>query len=256
MVRLKKLLAALFVALLSFAPTNPLASPLPGMMPMVGGVVLEAFSFTYIQTVDGNATTCASTAVSMGADAWNRYLVVGIVQNNTNNTATVTLDGVTASTTPILTVNFSANGTGRFFGYHHPGGATATVAVSTTGADGISCSYWRLTGCSVCNTGTNPLTVANDEQSDSALTGNAYSVSLTTPASGVGISQVLFKSATAVRTTTWTNMTENSDTTVDSGIFLSQSSARTTTAATTTVTATASGTVQAGYGMLAISFGP
>lgn len=222
-----------------------------GIPMLLGGKLPVEISLADNAVLTTNLTTYTFAARAFGAAAGDRLVAVGISGYSQSLTATissVTIGGVTAS----LVVSASPAEVDAFASIAAvyialvPTGLTGDVVV-TFGQPQYNCgiAIYRLISTSI---------TAFHTATDNTVTSNAESAALNLIAGGAAIG-VFLTEGIAVRTTLWTNLTEQTDRTVEGVVALSTAANLTTTTQTLTVTATASGTL-IGAALVLASFRP
>ena len=200
-------------------------------MRMGSGPVDCTYTDSDVDTAD--LTTYTFAAMSLGAAATNRYIVVsvgGAYSAAARSLSTVTVGGVAA--TVVVTVGSQLYPAGIAIAAV-PTGATGDIVVTfSNGVSRCGIGGYRLTGLQSAT----PTATATDVVSAA----NALSASLAIPADGCGIGYVIADGSDP-RTWSWTNLTENFDAGLESDT--THSGAMSTTAGTADRTATASGSL-------------
>jgi hypothetical protein len=220
---------------------------LPGWFPNVSAQVVP-ISLTYVTSaVTGSNTSSYNfTGQSFGvADASRRIIVgcSGFGSGGANSISSVTIAGGAASQIAATLGNGQISV--QLWMAAVPTGTSGDVVVNwNTGAFDCGISIWRLVGANPTPTGTN---------SDNTVSSNALSADLTIPVGGGGIGYVSHDGSSA-RTCTWTNLSENNDGVIEG--TGAHSAATSSTAGAATRTATMSGTIGNGGGLVLAAWGP
>jgi hypothetical protein len=215
-------------------------------------VVPVDISLTDNAVITTDLTTYTFSARALGVAESTRRIAVGITSNISTNGRTissVTIGGVSASEVVFArSDNGPASTLAAIWMAEVPTGTTGDVVVTFSAAMGYcTIDIYRLLNASA---------TAYHTATDITATANALSESLNLIANGAAIGVFINGGTTAVRTTTWTNITEQTDRSLTE-FNLSASTAANTTATTQTLTisATASGTIDR-FALALASFQP
>jgi hypothetical protein len=206
-----------------------------GGIPMLFGGAPVEISLTANAVSAANLTTYTFAAQSLGVAAGDRLIAVGIGSaGNTTTISSVTIGGVSASQVVAADGGSGNSRIAAIWVAAVPTGATGNVVV-TFGSGMVHCSIdvYRLVGASATTYHT---------ATDITITSNAESASLNLVANGAAIG-VFHTNGGATRTTTWTNLTEQTDRVVEAPYATSTAANATTETQALTITATASGSL-------------
>jgi len=205
-----------------------------GGVPMLFGSALQAtISLTDNALSGSNSTTYTFSARALGAAATSRRVAVGLFVSSAGlNISSVTIGGVAASQVVIATKNTGAEIliTAIYMATVPTGTTGDIVVVAGTSSYMCGIDVYRLENIS---------TTAYHTATDTTITSDAESASLNLIADGAAIGVFSHNSAGLPRSTTWTNLTEQTDRTVEGSFSMSSAANVTTTTQTLTITATA-----------------
>ena len=209
-------------------------------------------SYTDTGTDGTDATVFTFSAKSIGAAWSNRKIVVAVSGHSTSAARTissVTVGGIAATSVISATAGANTNLAALYIA-SVPTGITANVVVTwSAGVGSCAVDLYRLV---------NAKTTANDTGSDITVgASNEEEATIYVPGGGFAIAAFTADSSAGTRTTTWTNLTENTDreTANDDSISFSSASLRyASSQSALLITATASGALSRGAFVCA-SFG-
>lgn len=224
---------------------------LVGAIPqLLGGGALEiALTDSAVDATDLTTYTFSGRNIGVPGSI-NRQVVVGVSSNHASGGKTidsVTIGGVTATQLALATSGDSAQTThASLWSANIPNGTTATIVVTwTTAMTRCGIDVYRVA---------NAKTTAYDTATDITITSNAESASISQIAGGAAIGLFATSSGT-LRTTAWTNMTEQTDRELESQKAASSAMATASSTGAVTVTATANGAIDAAA-LAIVSFQP
>jgi hypothetical protein len=197
-----------------------------------------AASVTDNASTTGSAATYTFTSRSFGAEAGDRYIVVGTTGNTGTATtvSSMTIGGVSAAA--LLSVSLTNNAL-EFWIAAVPTGTTGTVAV-TWGANRTRCAIvvWRVVGL--------VSSALDDSAQETGFGSSAGNGNIDIAAGGVALGMTS-DTGTSSRTWTWSGLTESVDATYGSGRSYSAATGNFASAQTDlAVSATPSGNTSVG----------
>lgn len=209
-------------------------------------VISKSLTDSAVDSTDTTAYTFAGK--SIGAADSNRRIIIAVAGSSVTagrTISSVTVGGLTATGDVTATSTGFGTNISALYRVVVPTGTTADVVVTFSGSMrhcGISV-YRLINAGAVFNTATD-ITIGGS---------NDLSASINIPGGGCAIGSVIGNGSAAVRTWTWTNLTEDVDATIEGATSYTTASDVFTGAQTSrTVTATASGALSADTGALAI----
>jgi hypothetical protein len=213
-------------------------------------VVPVDISLTDNAVITTDLTTYTFSARALGVAESTRRIAVGITSNISTNGRTissVTIGGVSASEVVFARYDNGNSNIAAIWIASVPTGTTGDVVVTFSAAMGYcTIDIYRLLNASA---------TAYHTATDITATANALSASLNLIANGAAIGVFINGGTTAVRTTTWGGITEQTDRVVELNLSASTAANTTATTQTLTISATASGTIDR-FALALASFQP
>lgn len=181
---------------------------------------------TYKGEGHGSSASSFTFSIDIGTASSDRYVIVGVGGCQATQTiSSLTINGVTA--TAIVTVN-GAETSAIYIANVTSGSGAQNVVVNWSGSQPVcGVGVWTLTGISS--------TSAYNTQSSTA---NPFTATLSTLSGGVSVAYVMVTNAT---TYTWTNLTEQFDTSAGTGVGHSGAHDAANTGSSISITCTPSG---------------
>jgi len=207
------------------------------MMAAAGGVPLS-FTYNSPATSGANQNIYTFSGVGIGAAGPSRLVVIGVAANDQaagRAVTGVTIGGVSAIEGYLS--NYQASGTQvtAFYYLNVPAGTTTEVVVTTTGMENCGIASWSIYGAK-----NQSPAVTNVGNATSTTTLNA-NLAIAKPSICLSLGNI--RSGTN-RTFSWTGVSENFDSNIESGnATYSGASIQDETAGTTSISATSSGAV-------------